>query len=1145
MGNPERTPSILFCLIHALPMVTAFNVDAAAWKHMSMPTPSFGYRVIQEDTASVLVSAPLEQYGGNMRGRLYQCQLPTGSCSLVNINVPSSAVNMSLGLTMSKSDVGRKTMVCGPTIPIECDRMTQYGGMCFGLNSRGRPDGPVPRSLEECQATDIAFLLDGSGSVSPPEFLAMKKFVVNLIEKLLKKNTQFAISQYSSACQIHVNFNNQFRNKRQWESQVNNIRQQQGGTNTAGAIRKLLNELFVSSGGARPSANKILIVITDGESQDGASLPSVIARADAKNIIRYAVGVGDAFKRSSAREELNKIATSPTEHVFKVDNFAALDMISDTLQQNIIAIEGTQTSGEATKMEFAQNGFSAVFSSSPSSNYFLGTVGAYGWTGGFQQFSGSLQNPSMMKVDSMSPDSYLGYSLDVAWRDSTNYIILGAPRYEHKGLVMVVKSDNHNIRQSLRQTPGQIGSYFGAEVCVVDVDGDGLSDLILVSAPMYTDDEFEGKVFVYKFQKGYFYSAVQDTGVSLLGLEGQRGRFGSSLASLADLNGDGIRDVAVGAPLEDNGQGSVYIFNGRRGGINPTYSQRIVASSVRPRLQFFGLTVAPSALDQSGDGLPDIAVGSKGEVLLLRSRPIVSIETTMTFEPAKIPTSISDCTQPQPTVAKICFSMRKETRDSLAVRGTLRYNLTVDATRNHFRASFGAKKRSQTGAVDLAVTLGQSVTCTEQTFQVECSPEDILNPLFNSLSFVFEGLPISRTENLRPVLSPSSDTTATHTLDFEIDCGKDKVCVDNLRIDFNFSGSTAIEVGIAQELSVTVTVENRGENSYNTHFYLSYPPGLSYRTFKKNTGRVECTSRDSEDRLTAGLTTCDINRPVFKAGDKAVFVIQYGIDSSGRLGQQANFTAKADSGNGEHDKDSITSLTRHIGVKYSIYIIIKRSDDSTNYINFTAGENNVAKPVQQNLQVVNAWRDLTVTVFVKVPIKLQEESIWTDLDSIKIAGCGTYTDVKPVGDVIKTLQKHLALDCSVAECRVFTCNVMLTENSQRFLNISGNVSSSWIEKTGLREAQLELITEATMKYDQNKYIYFSDSRKQPPVSKIKTTVEVYDVPNFTKEIIGGTVGGLLLLALITAGLVKAGFFKSQYKQMMEDAGQQTEGGPEE
>lgn len=49
------------------------------------------------------------------------------------------------------------------------------------------------------------------------------------------------------------------------------------------------------------------------------------------------------------------------------------------------------------------------------------------------------------------------------------------------------------------------------------------------------------------------------------------GRFGAAIAALTDINGDGLTDVAVGAPLEE--QGAVYIFNGQPGGLNPQPSQ--------------------------------------------------------------------------------------------------------------------------------------------------------------------------------------------------------------------------------------------------------------------------------------------------------------------------------------------------------------------------------------------------------------------------------------------------------------------------------------------------------------------------------------------------------------------------------------------
>lgn len=55
------------------------------------------------------------------------------------------------------------------------------------------------------------------------------------------------------------------------------------------------------------------------------------------------------------------------------------------------------------------------------------------------------------------------------------------------------------------------------------------------------------------------------------------GRFGAAITALTDINGDELMDVAVGAPLEE--QGAVYIFNGRHGGLSPEPSQvRCLAS---------------------------------------------------------------------------------------------------------------------------------------------------------------------------------------------------------------------------------------------------------------------------------------------------------------------------------------------------------------------------------------------------------------------------------------------------------------------------------------------------------------------------------------------------------------------------------------
>ncbi|XP_041830491.1 integrin alpha-M-like [Melanotaenia boesemani] len=1110
------TATLFLSVLKAVP---CFNIEPLAWKSLQNPAAGFGYQVVQR-RSGLLVSAPFEQYSGNQRGQIFRCT-PDG-CQSLQDSVPEF-VNMSLGLTMINDPKTDKTAACGPTVPKECLSITMYSGVCIEIGDDGFRQ-PVPSSIESCQTQpDIAFLLDGSGSLSEDDFMTMKTFLSKLIESFLGKDTQFAIAQFGTSCRIHYHFD-QF-DTNDWRTQIKNIQHSKGFTFTAGAITNVVDNVFVASRGSRPNAKKILIVITDGDSNDHDKLEGAIEKAKSKGIVRFAVGIGEASTKLEALEELRMIASEPTEnYMFKVENFNALENIRQNLQDKLFSIEGSQTSGDSLKMEMSQEGFRAAY---VPGGIQMSTVGANMWQGGYKRH---LHTQTISyEPTTVGPDSYLGYSMAVVTTADGQLTIIGAPRYQHRGAVMVVFNDRDKQKLEPHQREIQIGEYFGAEVCTMDLNLDSYTDLIIISAPMYKDSDREGRVYVCTLTHlnvdCYFESPLV-----LKGAAG-RGRFGSSLAVLPDLNNDGFSDLAVGAPLENDGQGSIYIFHAEGGQrINPAYSQRIAASEVQSGLKFFGMSISQWSFDQSGDGLPDLAVGSKGTVVLLRSRPIVMVEATVSFNPNEIPTQNVDCSNPLKNKAEICFTMSRHSEVNTA-QAQINYTFTLDATRKtpNNRAYIREKLREETGSFVLDLKRRQ---CSSVNFFIEACPEDIHNPLMNELRFTFDGLPSDT--NLKPSLAQQAQNMTFHPLRFEINCGADEKCVDNLKVDLNFR-SSVIAVGIDELLDVTVSVENREENSYNSLVILTYPAGLSYRKFSALQGRIQCSSLDSEDGVTRGKTDCTIDKPVFKSNSKAVFIVSYGIGANSQLDRKIFVTANATSGNQQHSPSSELYKRKDIDVKYNILVSVV---SSLNYCNFTFGANNSQKPVQHSVEVTNSIRAFNFTVVIRVPVKLGNKDIWEDLSSLQIADCQRDKDEEPVvTDIVAQIKEKKLVDCSVAKCRVFRCSRFMGRKESKTYTISASLSSAWIEQIGLPSAKFLLTSTASLVYDRDQYIFYSTAtNNNPPVHKIETEVEVFPVPDFTKEIVGGSLGGLAFLALLAAGLYKAGFFKSKYNQMLNEDG---------
>uniref|UniRef100_A0A8C8FCH3 Collagen alpha-1(XII) chain n=1 Tax=Oncorhynchus tshawytscha TaxID=74940 RepID=A0A8C8FCH3_ONCTS len=191
------------------------------------------------------------------------------------------------------------------------------------------PPATIPPALDVCRGAkaDLVFLIDGSWSIGDESFSKVIQFVFSMIgafDIIHPGGMQVSFVQYSDSAKTEFKLNT-YQDKGRTLAALQLVRYMGGNTKTGAALKHVGEKVFTSDNGMRKHVPKVLVVVTDGRSQDEV-------QKSASNLIHsgysvFVVGVADVDMT-----ELRNIGSKPSErHVFVVDDFDAFAKIQDNL----------------------------------------------------------------------------------------------------------------------------------------------------------------------------------------------------------------------------------------------------------------------------------------------------------------------------------------------------------------------------------------------------------------------------------------------------------------------------------------------------------------------------------------------------------------------------------------------------------------------------------------------------------------------------------------------------------------------------------------------------------------------------------------------------------------------------------------------
>lgn len=186
--------------------------------------------------------------------------------------------------------------------------------------------------LECTLPIDLGLLVDGSGSIvrrGKQNFGRLINFIRSLVSffKISSRHTRVGMVIYGSR-PYKIFRLNRYRSRRSLWRAIGRVRYPGGGTKTGKALRYTLRNLF--RGRTPKSRKRVLVLLTDGVSQDSVKGPALRLKKAGVEVFTIAVG------KSYRKQQLRQIA-SDGSHIIKV-SFSSLPTLMVGLKTRICMI---------------------------------------------------------------------------------------------------------------------------------------------------------------------------------------------------------------------------------------------------------------------------------------------------------------------------------------------------------------------------------------------------------------------------------------------------------------------------------------------------------------------------------------------------------------------------------------------------------------------------------------------------------------------------------------------------------------------------------------------------------------------------------------------------------------------------------------